>query len=162
MLAFRPLLSIENLFGRPAFAQSRVNCGMANAGFSLPFIHRQGFPIEGNEAISACISTLFRLGGPAAIPRLVIASILDSIESMLWRWGWPHIGKERSKRVSPAFTDDDSSTAVTRVIRHRRVETSTDHRIPSAPFLGALAHSCLAMLIIPMCQHDGIVTERKG
>jgi len=47
---------------------------------------------------------LFSGGGPTAIPRLIVAVVVDAIDAVCRRWTWSHVRKERFKGFHPAIT----------------------------------------------------------
>jgi hypothetical protein len=51
-------------------------------------------------------------GGPAAVTRLVIATIVDAVDAVSGRWLQPHVGEEVLKAMAPTVTDFDATTAV--------------------------------------------------
>ena len=62
----------------------------------------------------AAIRVLFLAGGPAAVPRLVVAARVDAVDGVVLAGSLAHVGEEIHE-VAPPVTDDDSARAVTGV-----------------------------------------------
>lgn len=95
----------QRLLNTPAVAiYPRPNCSRTNPRNIRPIGYSLGVSIKNQNPISVLISRLFFSGSPLAVFRLVVSAVVDSINGVLWRWPWSHVGKKFSK-FQPPFTD---------------------------------------------------------
>lgn len=76
--------------------------------------------------------------GPAAIPRLVIAVIVDAVDAVMRRWARPHIFNKSSEGV-PALAESYSSATPVSKARRLRIIATLLHRAPYIVFGRAVA-----------------------
>lgn len=91
-----------------------------------------------HEPTAATIARLLVIGGPANILRSVWAVVVDPIKAVLSRWSVSNIFEERWEGVAPAFTDGDSSRAVTMERVVARIRAASEHPLPGRVFLGSV------------------------
>ena len=58
--------------------------------------------------LPSSIKHLFGSRGPAAIPRLIVAIIIDAVNGMSIGWSWPHVGKKFREGIAPFFANNYS------------------------------------------------------
>lgn len=86
----------------------------------------------------AAIPTLFGIGGPSTVGRLVVAVIVDAIQRAPG-WARPHVSQERLKTIDPFIADADASSSPSRVVIVRRIQTAGFHGRPARVLARALA-----------------------
>lgn len=70
-----------------------------------------------NEDVSPAIVSLLSLRCPPAIPRFVVAIVVDAIERVRRRWPRSHISQESREVITPRFADRDPAPTVQGVFR---------------------------------------------
>lgn len=76
------------------------------------------------------IARLLLACSPATVARLVVAVVVDSVDAVLHRWSWPHVGKEGREIGAPSVTNGDAATSVVLVTMVGRAVTPFQHRCP--------------------------------
>ncbi len=77
-----------------------------------PFRNCQRFAVIGEEMIIALVAALNLKRGPTAVLRGVILFVIDTIETVLRAWPWPHVGQKRQEILRPAFAHFYAATAI--------------------------------------------------
>ncbi len=92
-------------------------------GFSQPVIfdHHQ----------AASVGPLLFRRRPAAIARLIIAVVIDSVNGMLGRWARPHVGRECLETHSPSLAHRNAASSVVLKICEPAIAASVDHVRPN-------------------------------
>lgn len=115
--------------------------------FERPVANGLDATIKLNIASVTAIPNLFRIRGPADILRLVIASVVNAVETMRGRRRWTNVRQKRLKRLAPAQAYLNSASTIAPKIFHAGVCTTADHCVPRAPFLRAPGLYAMTMLI---------------
>jgi hypothetical protein len=71
---------------------------------------------------------------PAAVPRFVVAIIVDTVQRMNFGWALSHIDQEIRKRVPPTLADNNSASAITMVHRLAGIPAPAIHIEPCSIF----------------------------
>jgi hypothetical protein len=79
------------------------------------------------------IRILFFVGGPSTIIGLIVAVVIDAIDTVFWAWTSSHIGKKINV-VFPSFTYFDSSSSIKGVSLAIFIKASLAHATPDHPF----------------------------
>ncbi|WP_167309921.1 hypothetical protein [Ralstonia mannitolilytica] len=95
---------------------------------SLGSAHR--FAIELNKLNLACVFALRALAGPAAIARLVVPIVIDTVYRVSG-WAFSHV-RDKVLKTSPAFANRDAATAVIMGLGDLRICASLKHRAPNS------------------------------
>lgn len=121
--------STYSLFKCTPPTQSRVQEVPAHMQSLGPFAEAQCMSLMCEIAICSFISMLLALGRPSAVRWFIIAIIINPVERHSI-WFCTHILNERSERIVPTITDDDSSLLI--MLSHRAVwvATSLFHGLP--------------------------------
>lgn len=121
--------SEDGSFCIPSPAQAfedRVTIDWAKFG---PLAHGFGFPVDREMSIFSTIVCLNKSIGPAAIPRLIIAVVIDAINRhAIWRQA--HVSNKVPK-IIPAITDGDAPPSVIFERTVIGVSASFAHRTPN-------------------------------
>ena len=91
--------------------------------------------MRGDVAIGAFVALLLAPWDPAAIPRLIIAVIIDALDCVGWRRLGSHVGAERLEGVAPAlaYGDGSESPAIIVITATGRLVAPADHTPPRFP-----------------------------
>lgn len=108
-------------------------CSSMYACLIAPFSDRHRLAVVCQEVIVSAVALLLLWGCPAAIFRLVIATVVDAVEAVLWRWAMTHVIQERSKSV-PATAYLYAATTIVSVTGMARVAASLPHFLPHFVF----------------------------
>lgn len=113
MLALLLSLSLcgQGLFASHALIQPSVVSRFSDVEMSQPVTQEFGFSIERNANDSAPVSALSLTVGPSAVPRLIVAVSVDSVQCESWGL-WSHVSEERGEVVPPSFAHGDTSSTV--------------------------------------------------
>lgn len=79
------------------------------------------------------IVRLLLSGGPFAVGRLVIAVIVDALQSVA-RWSLSHVVVERLERLTPTLADRDSTASIVDVSVPARIFATLFHGFPRVVF----------------------------
>jgi hypothetical protein len=109
---------------------SRPNDATREPGGIRPSSNGFGDLAIRQQAISACIATLFFVGRPATIARLIGAIVVYAVQGMLRGRIRSHIFKKCFKRINPALADSDSATSIARISGIVWVVASLLHSLP--------------------------------
>jgi hypothetical protein len=113
---------------------------LANSQFFCPLNARLGYSVIGNIHVISGVSSLLFTRGPSAIIGRIVTIIINSINRIFAGQSFPHIGIKVFKGVSPAITNSNTSSTITRIIRIIRIGTTIDKSSPYSIF-GAFPHS---------------------
>lgn len=127
----------------PAAPQSFSQHGTRQAQDCPPFLNRLGFSVVGDGSIRAFVLALFQPRGPSAIPRLVMAVVVDAIERVIRR-AVAHVGKKCLKVVSPLLGHTNAATAVVIRVFMARVVAAFFRLKPRAVFPSSASSVCCA------------------
>lgn len=101
------------IFNAPTLnIEPRPDSTRVNASSFGPRCDRLGFSSKCKKSASSPVSGLFSSCCPLAIGRLVISLIIDALNTVFWRWSWPHVGHEVFKTSPPATNFDPTATIV--------------------------------------------------
>lgn len=95
-----------------------------------PFGNTQCSSIKCNPMVSALVQRLFLECRPAAITRLIISIVIDSINRVFGAGTRPHITIERFKRLVPLSAYDYSTCPIEREFFNAGILTSSPHTKP--------------------------------
>ena len=98
--------------------------------------------------IRALIAGLFCASRPTAIPRLIVAIIVDPLKRVFGRGSSPHVGKKRDIGSAPPFAHDDAATAVIDESFVIGVQTSIPDSAPCRVFRCAMSFPGVAMNLV--------------
>ena len=101
------------------------------AKFSRPLGYGQRLAVECQITVIALIARLFRNRCPAAIARLIVTVIVDTVNRMLRARARPHVGKEGLVGISPPLADGNAAAAVPMPVMAFGVGATVDHVAPS-------------------------------
>jgi len=119
---------------RPASLQSGRNSLGVLAGFLRPFTDRLGPAVVRKTTVVALVHVLRALRGPAHVPRLVVAVVVNTINRVFRGWARTNIGQEILERFSPSCTDGNPSASVMFVAFHAWVVAPSLHAVPRQMF----------------------------
>jgi hypothetical protein len=97
---------------------------------ALPFGHAHGQAVVRSSVRDASVSGLLLWGGPTTIIRRVRAIVVDAIERMFCRRSRAEIAFECGEGVAPSLADGNATSSIPRIVRFRRVVTTTQHLMP--------------------------------
>ena len=126
---------------------------MVDARDRLPFNQRARLAAKRDAVTGRFVAILFCGRGPVAVIRLVAAIVVSTFNGVLWRWAWPHVGKEGQKIGAPAVAHRNTAFAVAVVALVVCVV---------APSLDAAPHAVLGGAVMPVsseCRSADIATE---
>ena len=139
------LWSSKSFFYAPSISVNSLrNCGSLESCFFRPLNKRKGFAIKCNVPISRSIPVLLLWRFPLNIAWLVISFVINSSKRMLFTWSKTNILQKIGK-IFPSFADRNTSAAVSMVAIHRWVFATTNHGMPSIPFLSSFVGSTMSM-----------------
>jgi hypothetical protein len=101
--------------------------------FSRPFSVSLGYAINGQSLVCSGVVRLFQMGSPAAITRLIVAIVVNSIKGVLGRGRIAHIFKKSFKTILPPVAHGYSSATILGVVRAGWEKTPRLHCEPHAP-----------------------------
>ncbi len=99
------------LYG-PTMLEAFIQGVKSDAANFPPFCKTQRHSIIRDHSIAAGVSILLRCRRPAAVFRAVISVVVNSVETMAWRWARSHVLKKCLER-QPPFANDNPSPAIT-------------------------------------------------
>lgn len=102
--------------------------------FSTPFRHSLGFTLKGMARHIASIIGLLYTGAPFAVCRFIIFGVINAFQRVIGRRAESHIRQESLERLSPLFTNSNSSCAILRKGRIIRVMATCFDVEPSIIF----------------------------
>ncbi len=121
----------------PSESKSTHDRGVTKTSAVAPICDAKGDTIMRQAMSPAGISRLINRSCPSAIVGLVIAIIVDPIESVVRRT-YSHVLTER-REVQPSFTDANTASAVSFEVVTRRSRAAVNHRAPSSIFARFMA-----------------------
>lgn len=91
------------------------------------------------------VAVLLSISGPATIFRRVRTVVVNAVQRVAAIWARPHVGVEGFKRVKPALTNRNASSAVIGVALPSWVEATLSHRAPGVVLRSRRTRSGMAM-----------------
>lgn len=82
------------------------------------------------------VAGLFGFRCPAAVDRVVVAVVIDSIKGVFRRWAWPHVTQKRLERVSPLVAHLDPTSTPLRKVGRFGIIAAVLHSFPCVVFTG--------------------------
>jgi hypothetical protein len=98
---------------------------------------------------------------PSAIFRRIVAKIVDSFDTCIWRT-WAHVCKEVFKRISPTIANFDPTCAVFVVAGMVSVVTPAFHRAPSTVFGCYLPVTSLSVCTLNFAGDFSLITTARS
>lgn len=86
----------------------------------------------GKEAIARGIVSLLKIVRPTAIPRLVIAAAVDTVNRVFWRRSRSHVGVKRFNRIQPTVAHSNAFPAISGPANIVGVGAAFDHQAPNS------------------------------
>lgn len=106
------------------------------ASLARPLSYGHGFTFMGQAAVVALVSALLKACSPTAIPRLVVAVVIDAIKGVIWRRTRPHaLGKYLG--VMPLRANQYSPPSVVLEGVVLRIVAPLHHQVPNIENVGA-------------------------
>lgn len=135
-------LSLPHGFGqsaldRPIAAKAAEQRDLRYSHLFGPLLHSEGFTIVGHKMIDSAVTLLFGARGPAAIARLVVAIVVDSIQRMGRTWPRSHIIVKSLEGFVPPLANFDTASPVFRVLRICWCRATPEHACPTVIFWSA-------------------------
>jgi len=123
------------LFRRVPQINAPVKCGRRKFLHLQPVFQAQGLSIKRYKLISTRIPCLLSESGPATVLSTIrTIAIRVTIQRMLRTWAWSHIAIKGSKRLFPAVANNNTSSAVVRIIARLRIKAALFHAKPNTIF----------------------------
>lgn len=82
---------------------------------SRPLAKMSSFSFVCNQAIGSLVSALLVLRSPSAVPRFIVAVVVDAVDRMFCGWSLPHVAYKVLK-YQPPFADRYAATAILGVV----------------------------------------------
>lgn len=120
----------DGVFGRPSTPKPFPDNMLADIGNFGPLSNSFLFRATGDVAISSPVPALLFCRRPTAIPRLVVAVVIDTVDAVLAGWARPHVG-DKICNVSPSLTDGDSTTTIVVIAFVEKVVAASKYFSPN-------------------------------
>ncbi len=120
----------------PSSPQTLFDGPCMETQFSFPFGCGASDSIQREHAIRGSILRLHIAKRPDAVTWLVAFIVIDTFESVRWRWLWSHISKKTQKVLRPASSHVDASAAVSWIRANLGISAARFSGRPRAIFAG--------------------------
>lgn len=124
----------------PKMIQPVRKSAVGNPDTRGPLGQAQGYTVISDAAIATRHTHLFRSRGPSAIPRFIIAIIINAVDGMAAAWPPTHIRSKCHERFIPPLADLNASPAIVPIVHDLRIPAALLHG-PPYPIPVVLAHS---------------------
>lgn len=138
--AWRKYLLGKGTFNGNATQDTCAQAVVRNVQKSRPFSQRVYFSAIGDMAIDSMIVHLFNICSPLAVFGRVRAVLVNALHGILKGGSVAHIGIEVLKGCSPAFTHDNTASAIVRVDRMFGIVAPCVDSLPNTVLIG-LGHA---------------------
>lgn len=122
----------EKVLLGPSISDPSRNSALSDASQSRSLSNCDLPSIQFNEPIVCSVGSLFRVGSPPAVARLIVPVDIDPINRVFGTWTRPHMSKECFEVVAPFSSNADASTAIVGVVGVFRIATSSNQVVPRA------------------------------
>ena len=115
--------------------------------FAAPIKQAHRLAVSSYHDVSRRVSELRRAVRPPAIPRLVVAVVVDPVKFSFRERLPSHVGNERRKSIAahPPFADRDAASTVAVVVFETWISASKNHVPPASHFIstgdGVVSHN---------------------
>ena len=126
----------KRFFDAPSAIQPLQNRQRCHRQFLGPVLSDHSSAVERQISILSCVSILLRSGSPSTVLRMVMAFIVNTIDTVLSRWARPHVGVECRKVIAPSVADANATIAIESERLAVHVVASAFHFSPCLMFSG--------------------------
>lgn len=123
------MLRLESPRQRPAPMEALPERHRSNSDFSSPVSGDHSSAFELNMPILARVSSLLSFRRPPTILWLIVAVIINAVNRKTFG-ARPHVGVEGGERISPSFTNCNSSVSIIFIGRIIGIFASLNHSYP--------------------------------
>lgn len=122
----------EGTFNAPTVAVNALtDGGGVDSGNLNPLSDRARLVLKSKQPTCSAVAGLLGSCNPAAVLRLIVAVIVDTLNRMFRRRTLTHVGQKAFK-FTPSFTNLNSALSVGLEVRRIGVSTSINHQSPNA------------------------------
>lgn len=120
--------------------------GFVNPDNTRPIFKAKSSPAIRDKSSTPPILRLFRIQHPPAVVFLIIAIVINAIQTVSRGWPWPDIFNEVRERLSPALGHDYAASAIVGVLRAILVVAPGLYAAPDIVFVGLLSNATSPVL----------------
>lgn len=97
---------------RPTHPYAGIQRGIIDSRFSRPLGNGLRLSSKGDSDIGARVIGLFVGRCPSAVFRFIRTIYINSVQGMLRRWSWSHVGKKGRETLFPAVANGNPTTSI--------------------------------------------------
>lgn len=131
----------------PSSLESSSYRSVAHSNSSTPFSYSQSFFVKRKKLRVSSVTTIFSRSNPSTILRGVIPVVVDAVNLMFGARSFTHVCKKVFKRITPSFTNPDSSLSIIFVTLTVFIVAPSFHAVPDVKLWGFCHAMCPAIRV---------------